>query len=143
MLHSPAHHRRPRAGADPITDQATAFAAVSLAVSRPLRFETIVLVLDDARCGVGVVVVAGTARADDVVGAVECLADPLAHGGEVAALVLASVRPGERVDDPADLDRWLELSQLVDDAGLELLEWFVITGDVRCPRDVLGERPRW
>ena len=32
----------------------------------------------------------------------------------------------------ADVDRWLEMSDIAEQAGVELLEWFVIGGDVTC-----------
>jgi hypothetical protein len=35
------------------------------------------------------------------------------------------------------------MSDIAEQAGVELLEWFVISGDVTCPRDQLGEPPRW
>ena len=59
----PVHGRLPRAGIDPINNADTAFITISMAVHRPLRHETIVALLDDARCGLGVVVVSGTTTA--------------------------------------------------------------------------------
>lgn len=145
----PAIHRFPRARLDPIDDPLTALLAVSAAAHRPLRPESIALLLDDARCGITVAVVTGTDEPDDVVGAVECLARALAASDEVAAMVVASVRPTRPTDadprcgDRSDCDRWLEMSDLCADAGLELVEWFVIGDEVSCPRDRLGEPPRW
>lgn len=162
MYEAPVHHRPPRAGIDPIGDAADALAALSLALHWPLRAETIVMLLDDERRGITLVVVSGTRRPDDVVEVIERLADPAAHGGRVAAIVAASIRPGagrndletDRVDDDhsdtyridADVDRWLEMSDLAAQSGVELVEWFVVgpdRADVSCPRDRLGEPPRW
>jgi len=139
----PVHGRLPRAGIDPINDADTAFITVSMAVHRPLRHETIVALLDDARCGLGVVIVSETHNCDAVIEVVECLVDPTAHGGRVGALIVASVRPDRAAPDESDIDRWLEMSDLTEQAGIELLEWFVIADDVSCPRDLLGESPRW
>jgi hypothetical protein len=139
----PVHGRLPRAGVDPIANGDTAFITISMAVHRPLRHETIVALLDDARCGLGVVVVSGTREQDAVIEVVECLLDPGAHGGRVGALIVASVRPDRSHDDVDDIDRWLEMSDLTEQAGCELLEWFVIGSEVSCPRDLLGEPPRW
>jgi hypothetical protein len=50
--------------------------------------------------------------------------------------------PGGGVD-AGDVDRWLEASDLLEGYGLELLEWFVIGDRTWCPRDLLGEPPRW
>lgn len=137
------HHRLPRAGIDPIDHDEAAFLTVAASVTRPLRDETIVVLLDDARRGIAIVVVTGTSRADDVIEVVELLADPLARGGSVAAMVVASVRPTGAAPDHADVDRWLEMSDIAAQAGVDVLEWFVIGPEVSCPRDQLGEPPRW
>jgi hypothetical protein len=118
---------------------------LSLATHRPIRPETIVILLDDQRRGLAVAVVTDTRRPDDVAEVVECLGRPAAHGGRVGAMIVASVRPGEFDEQVAagDVDRWLEISDLAQQAGVELLEWFVIGEEVTCPRDRLGEPPRW
>lgn len=141
----PVHRRLPRAGIDRISDADTAFVTISMAVHRPLRHETIVALLDDDRCGIGIVAVSGTDQPDAVIEVVECLLDPGLHDGRVAALIVASVCPADRPtrDRRGDVDRWLEMSDLAQQAGAELLEWFVIAGGVSCPRDQLGESPRW
>ena len=139
----PVHRRLPRAGVDPISDPDTAFVTISMAVHRPLRHETIVALLDDDRCGISIVAVSGTDRPDAVVEVVECLSDPDLHGGRVGALIVASVCPEIGRPRTGDIDRWLEMSDLAEQAGIELLEWFVIGDGVSCPRDQLGEPPRW
>ena len=139
--------RVPRAGVDPIDSASSAMSVLSLAVHRPLTPETIVLLLDDERRGVSIVVVDGTDDPNAVVLVVECLAEAVAEATPATSLVVASVRPGDGVldDDP---DRWLEASDVAAQRGVELVEWFVFDGDddalgVHCPRDDLGERPRW
>lgn len=145
MPSSHAHHRLPRAGLDPFSDAAEAFATSALAIHRPLRDETIVLALDEARRGLAIVVVSGTEAPDDVVHVVECVTRGV-HGERLGAIVVTSVRT-TLLDDgrngDSDIDRWLEMSDLAEDAGVELLEWFVVDRSVRCPRDDLGEAPRW
>ena len=146
MPPTPVHHRLPRAGVDAITDAVTAFHMVSMAIQRPVRHETIVLLLDDARRGISIVVVSGTEAPDSVVEVVECLAAPTVHQGRVAAMVVASVRPhdlGTADESRRDVDRWLEMSDIAETFGVELLEWFIIGHDINCPRDLLGESPRW
>lgn len=149
MQFAPAHHRLPRAGVDPITDPDTALAAIALTIHRPLRHETIALLLDDERRGIALVVVSGTSDPDDVVEVVELLTAPGTHAGRIGSIVVASVRPDEPPSagrcSPAegDVDRWLELSHLADLHGVEMLEWFVIAPGVTCPRDHLCEPPRW
>lgn len=144
----PVHRRFPRAGIDPIDDAESALLAVSMAVTHPLRHETIVVLLDDARRGIGIVAVTGTRPPDAVVGVLDTVLDTVLDSvfdsvpESVGAVVLASVRPGGAADG-ADIDRWLEMTDLADQHGVELLEWFVVADAVSCPRDLLGEPPRW
>lgn len=143
-----AHHRLPRAGVDPVTTDGVALATVLAAVHLPLRHETIVLLLDDARRGLAVVVVSDTASADAVVAIAERLFDPRAHGARVGAAIVASVRPADSgvefdADDLADADRWLELDEIAEQCGVELVEWYVLGRDVSRPRELLGAPPRW
>ncbi len=142
-MHHPALHRRlPRAGIDVIDDSPTAFAMLSLSIHRPLRDETIVLLLDEAQCGKAIVVVSGTADPDAVIEVVDCITNTTEP---LAAIVVGSVRPNDdgTTEVGGDVDRWLEMSDIADAAGVDLLEWYVIGRSVRCPRDLLGEPPRW
>ncbi len=142
-----AAHRVPRAAIDPIESPSAALAVIDLAISRPLTDETIALVLDPDRRGRTVVIVDGTERPDALLDVVERLAACFDERG--GCLVLATIRPGGG-PLPGDDDRWLEASDLADEFGVELVEWFVITGErpsaaaaAWCPRDLLGEPPRW
>jgi hypothetical protein len=144
-----AAHRLPRAAVDPIDGPAAALAVVDLAMRRPLTDETIALVLDADRRGRTVVVVDGTADPDAVLDVVERVAGSIAAGGHAGCVVLATVRPGGAAADGDD-ERWLEASDIAEDFGVELTEWFVVAGDsptvvanAWCPRDLLGEPPRW
>ena len=138
-----AAHRLPRAGVDPIDDAVAALAVIRVAVHQPPIHETVALVLDGDRTGRTVVVVDGTEHPDSVLDVVEHVAGSIASSGD-GALVVATVRPnGAPV--AGDEDRWLEASDLADDVGIELVEWFVLDGEgtTWCPRDLLGEPPRW
>ena len=140
------HHRLPRAGVDAIDCAETALLTLAMAIQQPRRAETVTLLLDDQRRGIAVAVVSGTHQPDDVLEVVECFTRRAAHGGRVGSIVVASVRPTTDDDDDiadTDVDRWLEMSDIAEQAGVELIEWFVIGSDVRCPRDQLGEPPRW
>jgi hypothetical protein len=139
------HHRLPRAGVDIINCAETALLTLAMAIQRPLRAETVTLLLDDQRRGIAVAVVSGTQQPDDVLEVVECFTRSAAHGGRVGSIIVASVRPdaSDEATTATDVDRWLEMSDIAEQAGVELLEWFVISGDVTCPRDRLGELPRW
>ena len=139
--HPPATHRFPRARVDPI-DSAPIALGLLRRIAVPEQHETLLLVLDDARRGLAVVTVTDTDDDDHVLTVVDTLARPDLCGGEAAALIVASVRPFGTTT-PADVDRWFEMSELADQGGLELVEWFVIGRSVSCPRDRVGAPPRW
>ena len=140
-------HRRPRAGIDPIVDASSALEVIGLAAHLPPRDETIVLALDDASCGTAILVVADTTEPDTVLDVVEFVAASADGGERASGLIVASLRASRRSrlvqSGRDDADRWLEMSALADDAGLDLVEWFVLDGRIRCPRDQLGIPPRW
>jgi hypothetical protein len=141
-------HRVPRAHIDPIRSQSDALAVIGLAASDPAVDETIVVLLDDEHRGISLIVVDGTADDDAIVHIVEWLGDANDHlDHDAAAMIVASMRPDSPVRD-ADVDAWIESSDLADDHGVRLLEWFVISGGepsrrVGLPRELLGEEPRW
>lgn len=138
----PHAHRLPRARIDPIVDPATALALVRATAAVPARPETIVTLLDDARRGLAIVTVDGTNEPDHVLEVVECVTAADLYDAGLGGVIVASVRPAGTVAD-GDADRWFELCDLTDDAGVELLEWFVIGRSVSCPRDLVGVPPRW
>jgi hypothetical protein len=142
-------HRTPRAAVDPVDGPTAALAVVELAMRRPLTHETIALVLDADRRGRTVVVVDGTRQPDAVLDVIERVAGSIAASGRAGCVVLATIRPGGGPEE-GDEDRWIEASDLADDVGVELLEWFVIGAEAPtvaanawCPRDLVGEAPRW
>lgn len=134
--------RLPRAGVDPIDSELVAFSMLAHVIARPPRAETVALLLDDQRRGISVLVVSGSDRPDAIFDVLDLIIHNDTHGDELGAVVLASVRPGGGLER-ADVDRWLEASDTLADRGVELVEWFVIGSGVNCPRDLLGEPPRW
>lgn len=132
----------PRARIDSIGDEPTAIRLLHATLAIPPRPETVVLVLDDAHCGLGVITVTGTTEPDQVIVVAESLARPELFDGEAAALIIATSRPGGTLEN-GDVDRWMDLCDTVESAGLELIEWFVVGRSIRCPRDLLGAPPRW
>jgi hypothetical protein len=138
----PHAHRIPRARIDPINDPETALALVRATVAVPPRPETIVALLDDANRGLALVSVDGTIEPDHVLEVVECVTVADLYGTGLGSVIVASVRPGGTLDE-GDTDRWFELCDLTDHAGVELLEWFVLGRSVSCPRDLVGVPPRW
>ena len=135
-------HRTPRAGVDPIRHQAAAMRVLRLAMHDPPVAETLALLLDHEHRGVALVVVNGTFGGDDVLDVAEWFGALARRVDRLGGLVLATVRPGGGVQ-PGDLDRWLEMSDECELAGTELVEWLIVADDVTCPRDLLGEPPRW
>jgi hypothetical protein len=134
--------RMPRAHIDPIITSHSAQLLLDELLSSPPRHETLAILLDDDRRGVTVVSVDGTVDPDAVFHVVELLVESARWPGVVGSMILASVRPGG-CDDLDDLDRWSELSTQFEEAGFELVEWFVIGNRVSCPRALLGDAPRW
>jgi hypothetical protein len=150
MSTHPRPRRVPRARIDPIACADDALALIRGVLAVPARPETIVVILDDAHRGLGIVSVSDTTSADAVVDVVECLAQPDLFGGDAAALVVATARPLYALDDAVegdtvgrDIDRWFEICDLAELVGLELVEWFVVGRSISCPRDLVGVPPRW
>jgi hypothetical protein len=137
-----AIHRIPRARVDPIDSARVAWALIATVMRHPPEGEIIALLLDAERRGRSIVVVTGTAEPDAVHDVVDVITERHGDDVDLGAVIIASVRPGADAD-PDDLDRWLEISGRLEGAGVELLEWFVVGREVSCPRDLLGERPRW
>lgn len=140
----PDHSTRrvPVARIDPIDSAEDALAVMSIAVARPLIAETIAILLDDDRRGLAIVDVLGTIDPDAMFDVLDrCILSPLLE--DFASMVLVTVRPDGSID-PDDVDRWLEASTQCALFGLQLIEWFVVCPEVTiCPRDLLGEPPRW
>jgi hypothetical protein len=130
--------RIPRGGIDPIRSAADALAVFALAA--PFGNDTVALVLDQERRGNTIVVVSGTTAPDALFDVIDlCLTR---CDVSVGALVIATSRPGGHITTD-DVDRWVEASLQCDDAGVELVEWFVIGAEISRPRELAGDPPRW
>jgi hypothetical protein len=124
-----------------ITTAADALTVFHLARAQPPSEQVIVLVLHE-RVGHTALIVDGTDDPDAVVGVVELVTEAAPDPGP-AELVVATIRPNDG-PLPGDAERWMELTTMAEEAGCELLEWFVISGETAwCPRDLLAEPPRW
>jgi hypothetical protein len=151
MAHSRRHHR-PSVRAIPIHGSRDALDVVSLAAAEPLRAETIALLLDDDHVGRACVVIEGTQEPDDVVDVAHLMTELAERDIGVHAIVLASIRPWRPVDQAhdkdqsrrSDVDRWLELLDLFERAGIDLLDWYVVTQQtVSSLRSRTGMPPLW
>jgi hypothetical protein len=139
---------RPPRAAQPIRSSSDAIAVVSLAIHRPLEFETVAFFLDDQCRSNTITVVTGTTEPDSVLEVAECLSLAAESSPILCGLVLATVRPnadgGLTAILPGDIDRWIEADSITEAHGIELVEWFVIgPPGVTCPRDLLGDPERW
>lgn len=144
----PADRRLPRAGLDPICDPETALGIIRHAAHRPARAETIVLTLDDARCGVHIVVIADTTSDDHVLEVAEYVFEAAAASDVITEVIVASIRPGRSdaagaTDPDLDARRWLELDQIAEELGVDLIEWFVIGETTDTPRTRVDDPSRW
>jgi hypothetical protein len=128
----------PRGYIDPIDSRADALAVLCLAA--PYGNDTVAILLDAQRRGIGIVVVTGTLDPDALFRVIDLCIQ--ARYTDLAGLVLATSRPDGDME-AADRERWIEATSYCDDAGIELVEWFVIGEHVACPRDLAGEPPRW
>lgn len=134
--------RIPAAGIDPITSPYSALAVIISALSEPSRFETIIVTLDRERRGRVLLVVTGTAEADSLLGVADMLAELAVGDPDAGGVVVASVRPGGGLE-PGDFERWQEVDEICSDAGMDLVEWFVLGSSIHCPREIGGVVPRW
>jgi DNA repair protein RadC len=118
----------PRPG-QPITGPLAALEVVMLAVNEPRRPETVVLCLDHAHRGSTIIVV-DHPRSEPIEEIADFMFQMAPEAAGLGALVLATVRPGPGVAVvPADELAWFELRNGAEMAGIELLDWFVVSDD--------------
>lgn len=149
---APRATQLPRAGIDPIGDDAAALAVVRAAAAQPARHETIVVVLDQSRRGIALVVVGDTVDPDSILEVAERILDPAVHDGRVGAAFIASIRPAggwteSEHRDLTDAERWLDLDEIASAHDVELLEWYVLSRgrreELSRPRELVNAPPRW
>ena len=136
-------NRIPRALIDPINSEVDALTLIDLTMKHPPETDTIAVLLDHERRGLTIFTVTGTTHPDAMFDLLDIIIDAGNESGDrLGGVILASIRPDGGVE-PADVDRWLEASEMTELGGIELVEWFVIGDDIQCPRDLLGQPPRW
>ena len=141
MERSPFNASMPRAGIDPIRAASQALSIICASATTPPAHETLVLVLDQHHRGVGIMLVHNT-RTRDAVHDVVRMGTHAVPGNVHAAAVVASIRPGNPADR-SDIERWYACDAMLADAGIALLEWFVISDRIECPRTLTTDPPRW
>lgn len=141
--------RFPRAGIDPIRSDIHARMFIHLLVPEVDDDEVIAIPLDDRWCGRTLLRVAGATDPDSVLVVTDAIAigilEARIQGRALGAtsIVLVSVRP-TRPSEPHDLGRWLDARNNLGNAGATLVEWYIVSHrGIECPRELLGEPPRW
>lgn len=112
----------PRAHRDPINSATQALSVFSLAISRPLRPETFVLMMDREHRGIGLFAFnnGGNLRSliDHIIGS--CVAENAAR-----AIAIASVRP-QFQPLPQWATEWTASREICQRAGVQLVDWFIV-----------------
>jgi hypothetical protein len=141
------HHRRspiPPAGAALRTPD-DALRVVLATVAQPPEAETVVLLLDARHRGGTCLVCRGAASALQVTSLVPILVQAAAQEPALAAVVLATVRPGEGLGvAPADEAAFGTMRHDLAVAQIDLLDWFLLDGDlVASVAELTGACWRW
>jgi len=137
-----AHRRRLRT---PVRSPADALSCLSVATEGGRQPALVLACLDRDRRPLTMFVIDG-GRAEDLPVALDILLDAVdVQASPLDALVLASSRPGQRAEvDAADLDAWPGLLARCGEAGIILLDWFILAdGASASMGDRLGRRPPW
>jgi hypothetical protein len=142
MFDSPPMRAIPRAHRDPLRTSVDALLLIMLLLDTDAQDETMVFVLDDARRGIGIMRVTGTGDPDSLLGVVDSVAEASQSSPGAAGLILVSARASSAISVD-DLRRWHEADESCSDADLDLIEWFVVSTEVSCPRELCGVAPRW
>ena len=128
----------PRPLIDPITSLVEALSVVSLALTRPRRNSTFVLVLDNERRGIHLFRTAPLNKCSIHRIIYEC-----SHVPSVGGVFITSVRNTQPVS-PDDSDKLLNSARTLASAGLQLIDWAVIgAGGLYCPRTLLNLPDPW
>jgi hypothetical protein len=129
-----------RPSALPLRHATDALRVVGAILNDPPRSELVCLLLDDARRGSASFVVTDPPDEGilDVVGIVTQLGD----SDQVCGVVFASHRPGHgHLPVPADHERCEMLVEALADAGMALVDWFIVDDGLASSVPALGGRP--
>lgn len=129
---------------DPLTSPVDALDVIGEIAARPPTAEIICVHLDAHRRVVGAFAVTGITDPGHVVEVAAVALDAATGATEPGGLLLASVRPDSSGPDPHDAARWDVLDTLCAEAGVELVEWLVVTPRaVTLPRVAAQAADRW
>ncbi len=123
---SPSMHGERIAGPNTLRCPDDALSIFRAATSSPAVDETFILLVDDSHTGADIVCINDASHADCVQRAVTLLCG-LADQSWLAGLVVATARPfATSMIDDDDLHSWFALRMLADEAGVDLIDWFVL-----------------
>ncbi len=129
---------------DALTSPVDALDVIGAIAARPPATEVICVHLDGRRRVAGAFAVTGIPDPDRVVEVAAVALDAAAGFPDLDGLLLASIRPESGGADPHDEARWEILDALCAEAGVELVEWLVVTPRaVSLPRAAGGTPDRW
>lgn len=127
----------------PVDDPVAACALLERIRREAPNADIIVMLLGVDRRLAGIVVVDGTGGDPDALLTVVEVLATVDRDGAPCDLVVGSIRASARVLAD-DAFRWVSASAIADDAGSQLVEWFVLADGIAwSPRDIVGEPPRW
>jgi hypothetical protein len=113
-------------GPNTLRGPADALTIFRAAASQPAVDETFVLLVDDSHTGADIVCINDASSADCVQRVVTLLCG-LADQSWLAGLVVATARPfATSMVNEDDLHTWFTLRVLADEAGVDLIDWFVV-----------------
>jgi hypothetical protein len=122
-----------------------ALRVVLAAAAWPPEIETIVLLLDGQHRSATCLVCQGAGYAEQVVALVPILVEAAATAPGLAAVVLASVRPGHGIAlAPHDEAAFAAMRRDLAAAQVDLLDWFLLDGDlIASVAELTGACWRW
>ena len=128
----------PRPLIDPITSLIEALSVVSLALTRPRRNSTTVLVLDNQRRGIHLFRTTSLSKQSLHRIVHECSQVPFVDG-----IFIASVRTTSPVS-PCDIETLTNSVCTLSAAGIQLVDWAVVgAGGLYCPRTLMNLPDPW
>ena len=129
MLHTITHLSDvPRAQLDPITTPTEKLSVFALALSRPLRDETIALCCDHQQRGLGIFAFDSKLKLTQII---DRIIGAAINIDSIATICLLSSRRGAS-QDATDSSQFFMAKNRCQDAGLDLTNWFLVAnGGIR------------
>jgi len=130
----------PRPHRDPITSATQALSVFSLALTRPFRPETLILMMNHEHRGVGLFAVNS---GDDLRTLIDHIVGRCATEDTTRAIAIASVRSQWLTHFQCGIE-WATSREICQRAGVQLVDWFVVgPHGVHCPRICAHQPGQW